>query len=46
MYVVNLDVFPPLFFRLLVEFSAEATNYRLDEIIVAAIASMVRRSVS
>lgn len=43
MYEVDLDLFSPLVSQLLVEFSAEASKYRLDEIVVAAVAPMVRR---
>ncbi|KAK0446791.1 GC-rich sequence DNA-binding factor-like protein-domain-containing protein [Armillaria borealis] len=45
-YEVSLDPFSPLVYRLLSEYSNEYDKYRLDEIVVAAIAPSVRRMVS
>ncbi|KAK0202663.1 GC-rich sequence DNA-binding factor-like protein-domain-containing protein [Desarmillaria ectypa] len=45
-YEVSLDPFSPLVYRLLSEYSNEFDKYRLDEIVVAAIAPLVRRMVS
>ncbi|KAF8845056.1 TFP11-domain-containing protein [Paxillus ammoniavirescens] len=45
-YEATLDDFSPLFSRLLVEFTTEFDRYRLDEIVVAAIAPIVRRIVA
>jgi tuftelin-interacting protein 11 len=45
-YEATLDDFSPLFSRLLVEFPTEFDRYRLDEIVVAAIAPIVRRIVA
>ncbi|KAG7439779.1 TFP11-domain-containing protein [Guyanagaster necrorhizus] len=45
-YEVSLDPFSPLVYRLLSEYSNEFDKYRLDEIVVAAIAPSVRRMVS
>ncbi|EIW79317.1 TFP11-domain-containing protein, partial [Coniophora puteana RWD-64-598 SS2] len=43
--VEALDLFSPLFSRLLMEFPSEFERYRLDEIVVAAITPLVRRAV-
>lgn len=40
-YEVSLDAFSPLFSQLLVQFPTEFDRYRLDEIVVAAIAPLV-----
>lgn len=40
-YEVSLDPFSPLFSKLLVQFPTEFDRYRLDEIVVAAIAPSV-----
>ena len=40
-YEVSLDDFSPLFSQLLVQFPTEFDRYRLDEIVVAAIAPLV-----
>ncbi|KAH7890776.1 TFP11-domain-containing protein [Phlebopus sp. FC_14] len=45
-YEATLDDFSPLFSQLLVNFSKEFDRYRLDEIVVAAIAPTVRRVVA
>ncbi|KAJ7056581.1 GC-rich sequence DNA-binding factor-like protein-domain-containing protein [Mycena amicta] len=45
-YEASLEDFSPLFYKLLEQFSRELEKYRLDEIIVAAIAPLVRRIVS
>ncbi|KAH7927332.1 TFP11-domain-containing protein [Leucogyrophana mollusca] len=45
-YEASLDAFSPLFSRLLLQFPAEFERYRLDEIVVAAIAPIVRRTVA
>ncbi|TFK39878.1 GC-rich sequence DNA-binding factor-like protein-domain-containing protein [Crucibulum laeve] len=45
-YEVNLEPFSPLFHRLADEFSKEFDGYQLDEIVVAAIAPLVRRMVA
>jgi len=45
-YEASLDDFSPLFSKLLVQYPAEFDRYRLDEIVVAAIAPMVRRIVA
>ncbi|KIY51936.1 TFP11-domain-containing protein [Fistulina hepatica ATCC 64428] len=42
-YEVSLDPFSPLFYTLISEFSVEFEKYRLDEIVVAAIAPSVQR---
>ncbi|KAG6866595.1 hypothetical protein C0991_002083 [Blastosporella zonata] len=46
MYEVSLEPFSPLFYRLVDQFSREFERYRLDEIVVAAIAPIVRRMVT
>ncbi|KAG6832255.1 hypothetical protein H0H87_002151 [Tephrocybe sp. NHM501043] len=46
MYEVSLEPFSPLFYGLVDQFSREMERYRLDEIIVAAIAPIVRRMVA
>lgn len=40
-YEISLDPFSPLFSKLLVQFPTEFDRYRLDEIVVAAIAPSV-----
>jgi tuftelin-interacting protein 11 len=40
-YEISLDPFSPLFSHLLVQFPSEFDRYRLDEIVVAAIAPLV-----
>ncbi|KAF9240731.1 TFP11-domain-containing protein [Melanogaster broomeanus] len=45
-YEATLDDFSPLFSKLLVQFPTEFDKYRLDEIVVAAIAPIVRRIVA
>ena len=40
-YEVSLDDFSPLFSQFLVQFPVEFDRYRLDEIVVAAIAPLV-----
>ncbi|KAG5647479.1 hypothetical protein DXG03_009414 [Asterophora parasitica] len=45
-YEVSLEPFSPLFFTLVDQFSREFERYRLDEIVVAAIAPLVRRMVA
>ena len=40
-YEISLDPFSPLFSHLLVQFPSEFDKYRLDEIVVAAIAPLV-----
>jgi tuftelin-interacting protein 11 len=40
-YEVSLDPFSPHFSKLLVQFPSEFDRYRLDEIVVAAIAPLV-----
>lgn len=45
-YEATLDDFSPLFSKLLIQYPAEFDRYRLDEIVVAAIAPMVRRIVA
>ena len=42
-YEVSLEPFSPLFQKLLLEYTAEYEKYRLDEIVVAAIAPVMRR---
>ncbi|KAJ3510057.1 hypothetical protein NLJ89_g4888 [Agrocybe chaxingu] len=42
-YEVSLEPFSPLFQKLINEYSPEYDRYRLDEIVVAAIAPVVRR---
>jgi tuftelin-interacting protein 11 len=42
-YEVSLEPFSPLFQKLLLEYAAEYEKYRLDEIVVAAIAPVMRR---
>ncbi|KAG6897813.1 hypothetical protein C0992_010617 [Termitomyces sp. T32_za158] len=46
MYEVSLEPFSPLFYGLVDQFSREFERYRLDEIVVAAIAPIVRRMVA
>ncbi|KAG6908973.1 hypothetical protein DXG01_002581 [Tephrocybe rancida] len=46
MYEVSLEPFSPLFYALVDQFSREFERYRLDEIVVAAIAPIVRRMVA
>ncbi|KAG6898976.1 hypothetical protein C0993_002065 [Termitomyces sp. T159_Od127] len=46
MYEVSLEPFSPLFYGLVDQFSREFERYRLDEIVVAAIAPVVRRMVT
>ncbi|KAG6891177.1 hypothetical protein C0995_008429 [Termitomyces sp. Mi166 len=46
MYEVSLEPFSPLFYGLVDQFSCEFERYRLDEIVVAAIAPIVRRMVA
>lgn len=45
-YEVSLEPFSPLFYTLVDQFSREYERYRLDEIVVAAIAPLVRRMVA
>ncbi|KAF7327485.1 Tuftelin-interacting protein 11 [Mycena kentingensis (nom. inval.)] len=45
-YEASLEDFTPLFYKLVSEFAREVEKYRLDEVIVAAIAPLVRRIVS
>ncbi|KAH7914611.1 TFP11-domain-containing protein [Hygrophoropsis aurantiaca] len=45
-YEATLDSFSPLFSKLLLEFPVEFQRYRLDEIVVAAIAPIVRRIIA
>ncbi|KAJ7210525.1 GC-rich sequence DNA-binding factor-like protein-domain-containing protein [Mycena pura] len=45
-YEVSLEEFSPLFYKLVDQFSSEFEKYRLDEIVVAAIAPLVRRMVA
>ncbi|KAF9218977.1 TFP11-domain-containing protein [Gyrodon lividus] len=45
-YEATLDDLSPLFSKLLVQFPTEFDKYRLDEIVVAAIAPIVRRIVA
>ncbi|KAF7356333.1 Tuftelin-interacting protein 11 [Mycena venus] len=45
-YEISLEAFSPLFYKLVDQFSREFERYRLDEIVVAAIAPLVRRMVS
>ncbi|KAJ7180967.1 GC-rich sequence DNA-binding factor-like protein-domain-containing protein [Mycena filopes] len=45
-YEVSLEPFSPLFYKLVDQFSREFERYRLDEIVVAAIAPLVRRMVA
>ncbi|KAJ7656386.1 GC-rich sequence DNA-binding factor-like protein-domain-containing protein [Mycena polygramma] len=45
-YEVSLEGFSPLFYKLVDQFSREFERYRLDEIVVAAIAPFVRRMVA
>lgn len=46
MYEVSLEPFSPLFYGLVDQFTREFERYRLDEIVVAAIAPIVRRMVA
>jgi tuftelin-interacting protein 11 len=45
-YEVSLELFSPFFYTLVDQFSWEFEKYRLDEIVVAAIAPLVRRMVA
>ncbi|KAM6497068.1 GC-rich sequence DNA-binding factor-like domain containing protein [Amanita muscaria] len=45
-YEVSLEPFSPLVYRLVSQFSDELDKYKLDEIIVAAVAPLVRRMVA
>ncbi|KAF5383792.1 hypothetical protein D9615_003547 [Tricholomella constricta] len=45
-YEVSLEPFSPLFYTLVDQFSREFERYQLDEIVVAAIAPLVRRMVA
>ncbi|KAJ7804580.1 GC-rich sequence DNA-binding factor-like protein-domain-containing protein [Mycena olivaceomarginata] len=45
-YELSLEEFSPLFYKLVDQFSREFERYRLDEIVVAAIAPLVRRMVA
>ncbi|KAF8074956.1 GC-rich sequence DNA-binding factor-like protein-domain-containing protein [Lyophyllum atratum] len=45
-YEVSLEPFSPLFYTLVDQFSREFERYRLDEIVVAAIAPLIRRMVA
>ncbi|KAF5315990.1 hypothetical protein D9758_018112 [Tetrapyrgos nigripes] len=45
-YEVSLDPFSPIIYRLVSEFENEFTRYRLDEVVVAAIAPLIRRMVA
>ncbi|RDB23676.1 hypothetical protein Hypma_009153 [Hypsizygus marmoreus] len=45
-YEVSLEPFSPLFYTLVDQYSHEFEKYRLDEIVVAAIAPLVRRMVT
>lgn len=45
-YEVSLDPFEPLFHKLVDQFPQEFDRYRLDEIVVAAVAPLVRRMVA
>ncbi|KAF8892139.1 GC-rich sequence DNA-binding factor-like protein-domain-containing protein [Infundibulicybe gibba] len=45
-YEVSLDLFSPLFYTLVDQFSREFEKYRLDEVVVAAIAPLIRRMVA
>lgn len=45
-YDATLDPFSPALFRLVADYPAEFDRYRLDEIVVAAIAPLVRRQVT
>ncbi|GLB41835.1 putative GC-rich sequence DNA-binding factor-like protein [Lyophyllum shimeji] len=45
-YEVSLEPFSPLFYTLVDQFAREFERYRLDEIVVAAIAPLVRRMVA
>ncbi|KAK7056344.1 hypothetical protein VNI00_002898 [Paramarasmius palmivorus] len=46
LYEVSLEGFSPLFYKLMTEYEREFDKYRLDEVVVAAIAPLVRRMVS
>ncbi|EEB91113.1 hypothetical protein MPER_10584, partial [Moniliophthora perniciosa FA553] len=46
LYEVSLEGFSPLFYKLMTEYEREFERYRLDEVVVAAIAPLVRRMVS
>ncbi|KAJ7463399.1 GC-rich sequence DNA-binding factor-like protein-domain-containing protein [Mycena galericulata] len=45
-YEASLEPFSPLFYKLVDQFSREFEKYRLDEVVVAAIAPLVRRMVA
>lgn len=45
-YEVSLEPFSPLFYLLVDQYPREFEKYRLDEIVVAAIAPLVRRMVA
>jgi len=45
-YEVSLEPFSPLFYILVDQYPREFEKYRLDEIVVAAIAPLVRRMVA
>ncbi|KAJ7625563.1 GC-rich sequence DNA-binding factor-like protein-domain-containing protein [Roridomyces roridus] len=45
-YEMSLEPFSPLFYKLVDQYSLEFEKYRLDEIVVAAIAPLVRRMVA
>ncbi|KAF9269153.1 TFP11-domain-containing protein [Marasmius fiardii PR-910] len=45
-YEVSLDHFSPLFYKLMSEYEREFEQYQLDELVVAAIAPLVRRMVA
>jgi hypothetical protein len=42
LYEVSLEGFSPLFYKLMTEYEREFDKYRLDEVVVAAIAPLVR----
>lgn len=46
LYEVSLDPFTPHFQKLILEYSAEFDKYRLDEVVVSAIAPTIRRMVA
>ncbi|THV05580.1 TFP11-domain-containing protein [Dendrothele bispora CBS 962.96] len=45
-YEVSLDPFSPIIYKLVSEYENEFRRYRLDEVVVAAIAPLVRRMVT
>ncbi|KAF9071594.1 GC-rich sequence DNA-binding factor-like protein-domain-containing protein [Rhodocollybia butyracea] len=45
-YDASLDQFSPLFYKLTTDFDSEFERYRLDEVVVAAITPLVRRTVA